>query len=847
MKVHKFGFEDSAVSRTSSMAQLGRDLRKSYQLHSMIKHAAAGDLVQITGGEFSFGNNTYADVGIQGSGSAKTKLNTEPVIFQGNSALIGCTVSYMRYKKSFRAISVEGAGSCLQLQDVVVGPLSGDLGSAVIGKAASSLADRKGVPEVRVGPGATLVVDNVSIGSIVVDGGALYYTTAARIGDVKCLNGGIASPVAQQPGAGVAVQPQRGQSQPPAAGNQHLQQAARPSTPQVAAPVASVSGKRDRAWLDSVRANADSLLAGLRKSPGKGVDKPRSSRGANDLADIGPRADFRPTVTTGDVLPWPSESGHDWNGLIAPNLRLGCTVVLGEGEYWIPSRNFEDVTISGADPWKTVVHLTDGPLVAAAGRSLTLTNLTLRPAIGQPALMVTDGRTLNLSNVVVDHFRDNSETVANPMPLIVLRSGTTTVSRCEVRADPHTFAGGILVGDSGRLNMSTTSAGLLEGIRGHVELSDCALHSVSVESGSTVHAAGTLILTESSVNELPSVGVYKGGRFTAGRIISARPLTKILSENGAEITIEQLDLPASGRAIVECSDGGTAEVGGDQARISREGSKGTDIGTIEELLAELDSMVGLDPVKAWVHGLAKRVQFDQEEGESVDNSNYHMVFYGSPGTGKTTVARLIGKLLFRLGVLPTTNYSEVDRSKVVGKWQGDTEANTRELIDKSMGGVLFVDEAYQLAREKLGTTDIGQEAIDTLLTALENQRGEFVAVFAGYTEPMEGFLDANPGLRSRLRDRNRIEFPDYTPHEVGQITANILLANNWRIHERPMIEAVARKYASLPEDEKGNGRSARNFAESIIEVQKEFAIEHNLPREHRREIHPDVVRRVLGV
>lgn len=849
MKVHKFGYKDSAASGASSIAQLGREIRRSYQLHSTIKHAAAGDLVQIAGGEYSFGGNTYADVGIQGSGSANTKLTTEPVTFQGNSALIGCTVGYLRYKKSFRAISVEGAGSHLQLQDVIVGPLSGDPGSAAIGKTASALADRKGIPEVRVGPGATLVVDNSSIGSMVVDGGALYYTATAKIGDLKCLNNGIASPVAPQSDASVPVQPRHGRVPSPEPGDQIPQrQAAQPSAPpQLAAPAGSASGKQDRAWLDSVRANADSLLAGLKKSTGKGAAKPNSSRGAVDLAAIGPRTGFRPTITSGHVLPWPSASGHDWEGLIAPGLRPGCTVVLEEGAYWIPSQYFVDMTISGADPWKTVVHLTGGPLGPAAGRSLTLMNLTLRPAIGKPALKVTDGRALNLSNVVVDHFRDTDETMENPIPLIVLRSGDTTLSQCEIRADRHSVTGSIEVADSGRLHMSRTSAGWVGGVRGHVELSDCALHGVSVESGSTVYAAGSLILTESSVHELPSVGVDKGGRFTAGRIISARPLTKLLSGNGAEIRVEQLDLPASGRAIVECNDGGTAEVGGDQSRIAREGSRGTEIGTIEELLAEVDSMVGLEPVKAWVHGLARRVQFDQEEGESVDNSNYHMVFYGSPGTGKTTVARLIGKLLFRLGVLPTTNYSEVDRSKVVSKWQAETEENTRALIDKSMGGVLFVDEAYQLVREKSGTTDVGQEAIDTLLTALENQRGEFVAIFAGYTEPMKDFLDANPGLRSRLRDRNRIDFPDYTPHEVGRITADILITSKWRIHEQPMIDAVARKYASLPEDEKGNGRSARNFAESIIEVQKEFAVEHDVPRQHRREIRPEVVQRVLGV
>lgn len=232
------------------------------------------------------------------------------------------------------------------------------------------------------------------------------------------------------------------------------------------------------------------------------------------------------------------------------------------------------------------------------------------------------------------------------------------------------------------------------------------------------------------------------------------------------------------------------------------------------LLDQLDSLVGLAPVKEWIRKLVNRVRVDQQRIElegTVSRPTYHMVFAGNPGTGKTTVAKIIAQLFYNLGILAHATVKEVDRSSLVGGWIGHTEEKTSKAINESMGGVLFVDEAYQLNLES-SANDFGKQAIETLLPRLENDRDKFVAIFAGYTENMERFLDANPGLRSRIP--LTIEFPDYSPEEVGEIAA-AHLAKNWTFDNDAVVGAAAKAYAAAETRDKSNGRWARIFAERI--------------------------------
>lgn len=189
--------------------------------------------------------------------------------------------------------------------------------------------------------------------------------------------------------------------------------------------------------------------------------------------------------------------------------------------------------------------------------------------------------------------------------------------------------------------------------------------------------------------------------------------------------------------------------------------------SLEDLQKELDSLIGLVSVKKEISSLINLLKVNKirkERGLSTPKTSNHLVFLGNPGTGKTTVARLIAKIYKQLGVLEKGQLIEVDRSGLVAGYVGQTAIKTQEKIDEAMGGVLFIDEAYSLAK---GESDFGQEAIDTLLKAMEDNRDDFVVIVAGYTKQMEAFLLSNPGLKSRFN--KSILFEDYTEEELLDI------------------------------------------------------------------------------
>lgn len=189
--------------------------------------------------------------------------------------------------------------------------------------------------------------------------------------------------------------------------------------------------------------------------------------------------------------------------------------------------------------------------------------------------------------------------------------------------------------------------------------------------------------------------------------------------------------------------------------------------SLEDLQRELDSLIGLKSVKKEISSLINLLKINnirKERGLTTPKTSNHLVFLGNPGTGKTTVARLIAKIYKQLGVLEKGQLIEVDRSGLVAGYVGQTAIKTQEKINEAMGGVLFIDEAYSLAK---GETDFGQEAIDTLQKAMEDNRDDFVVIVAGYTKQMEAFLLSNPGLKSRFN--KSILFEDYTEKELLDI------------------------------------------------------------------------------
>ena len=242
--------------------------------------------------------------------------------------------------------------------------------------------------------------------------------------------------------------------------------------------------------------------------------------------------------------------------------------------------------------------------------------------------------------------------------------------------------------------------------------------------------------------------------------------------------------------------------------------------SVDECLAELNQLIGLDGVKSSLTRLAYTIN-NEIESARLENRRPeiplgHYLFLGNPGTGKTTVARLMGKILYSMGALPSPKVVEVDKSKLVGRYVGTTEAITTNVINSAMGGILFIDEAYQLTSSML-EGDYGKEALEVLLKRLEDDRGKFVCIAAGYTHEMQRFIHANSGIPSRFPERNWITFEDYKPDELFQIFMIFARKGGYKLD--PMAENAVRGKLTMLYNGRdrsfGNGRVARNLFDEV--------------------------------
>jgi AAA+ superfamily predicted ATPase len=234
--------------------------------------------------------------------------------------------------------------------------------------------------------------------------------------------------------------------------------------------------------------------------------------------------------------------------------------------------------------------------------------------------------------------------------------------------------------------------------------------------------------------------------------------------------------------------------------------------SIDDLLAELDARIGLDRVKSEIKRQTQLLRIDtlrQAAGLTTPTLTRHLVFTGNPGTGKTTVARLVSRIYRSLGILSKGVLVEVDRSELVAGYLGQTSMKTAEVIGSARGGVLFIDEAYSLALDQYGA-----EAVTTLVKDMEDHRGDLVVIVAGYSGPMQGFLDTNPGLASRFS--TTIDFADYSDDELSAIFARLASSADFE----PTPEALA-AFADLAAAQErteafGNGRWVRNVLDAAI-------------------------------
>jgi SpoVK/Ycf46/Vps4 family AAA+-type ATPase len=268
---------------------------------------------------------------------------------------------------------------------------------------------------------------------------------------------------------------------------------------------------------------------------------------------------------------------------------------------------------------------------------------------------------------------------------------------------------------------------------------------------------------------------------------------------------------------------------------------------IEDLLKELDGYIGLTAIKEEVRNLINMVQvykLRREHDLPTTDMSLHMVFTGNPGTGKTMIARLMARIYRSLGILSKGQLVEVDRSGLVAGYVGQTAIKTSKVIEKAMGGVLFIDEAYALNGRS--ENDFGQEAIDTVLKAMEDHRDDLVVIVAGYTDLMHKFIHSNPGLESRF---NRfLEFADYTPDEMMGIFKMQCKKGFYTLADG--VEELVRDYIveeNVDPNTFGNGRGVRNIFENILVQQNNrLAAMENITREDLMTITEDDVLHARG-
>jgi SpoVK/Ycf46/Vps4 family AAA+-type ATPase len=378
--------------------------------------------------------------------------------------------------------------------------------------------------------------------------------------------------------------------------------------------------------------------------------------------------------------------------------------------------------------------------------------------------------------------------------------------RCVLRECDIVGAGtdGVVVEDGGDISVSRTliqeskGAGVVLGEGAQARLTACEI-AANEGDGIMVASSQSVVLRDCTVRDNLGAGLRKT---VASEMLTVENLTSRgnAQPNAFEQAVKMAQAAAPSRPVM-------ADIP-------------TDVGNagLEPLLRELNSLVGLAGVKEEVarlvhlHALARR---REDAGLSAPPMARHLVFAGPPGTGKTTVARLYGKILAALGVLRTGQMVEVARADLVAQYVGATALKTTEKFEEACGGVLFIDEAYALSAGSSGTgPDFGREAIDTLVKLMEDRRDDVVVIVAGYSHEMGRFLQSNPGLSSRFS--RTIEFENYEPAELVQIMGLICQAHNYAL-EHETRAAIATYFEQIPRDASfGNGRTVRKLFEEMV-------------------------------
>ncbi len=351
----------------------------------------------------------------------------------------------------------------------------------------------------------------------------------------------------------------------------------------------------------------------------------------------------------------------------------------------------------------------------------------------------------------------------------------------------------------------------------------------SASRGRRWRGAPTAILSALAAQQSPHTRAYAEAlaEVTAAACELGEPTMRVIGNASvaaaAQLSVVRPVVPPSVRTSPDASDGGaSAPTGAAPAPTipttpDEPASQTPPARSLEDLLADLDGLIGLQRVKREIHRQVALLRVEKlrvDAGLKSPTLTRHLVFTGNPGTGKTTVARLVGGIYQALGLLSRGHLVEVDRSELVAGYLGQTATKTAEVVSSAAGGVLFIDEAYSLTGSFAGGDQYGQESVDTLVKEMEDRREDLVVIVAGYPAPMTAFIAANPGLASRFR--TTIDFEDYTDDELVAILQHLAQGADYEL-EPAAVERFREVLGRTPRDSGfGNGRFSRNALESAI-------------------------------
>ncbi|MGL5867405.1 MAG: right-handed parallel beta-helix repeat-containing protein [Dermatophilaceae bacterium] len=493
-----------------------------------------------------------------------------------------------------------------------------------------------------------------------------------------------------------------------------------------------------------------------------------------------------------------------------------------------PGEHHGAVVVSGAS---LTIQASDGP-----------DTVTLRPEQPDAAIVQCRGGSVVLLSLTLD---------AGTAGGLAASGAEVRLEQCTLRA-----SGGTVVSATDRSNLFLDRV-TIEGGQVGLAIDDATATVVdstvrgAMDDGVLVSMGSDPVLRNTTITECGGRGVYVYQYATPeldgcsisrtggpGIAVAARSAPQLRRCRVSDTPAAGIEIGADcGGTVEDCSTANTAAPGtlvhpgstatiieserGVAAGVSSSGPQ-QDAAAVEQLLAELDEMVGLEGVKREVRSLIDEIQVNtwrRHAGLSVSAMSHHLIFAGAPGTGKTTVTRVYGNLLAALGVLPKGQFKEVARRDLVGQYLGHTAEKTASAFEEARGGVLFIDEAYTLSRTMGSGGDFGQEAIDTLVKLMEDHRHEIAVIAAGYTGEMLQFLDANPGLASRFS--KTIVFENYATDELVEIVTRMAAADDYEMLP-DLVDGIREHFDTIERGPNfGNAREGRKLFEEMRKTQSQ--------------------------